>query len=65
MSKFLSISVVTYNGNNDFDVILRDPDTGREVTLSGEQILDQEEQEFLFEVAAPCVFTRYQRVTPE
>lgn len=64
MSKHLSISVCTFK-NSEFDVILRDPDTGLEVTLSGIQKLSDSDFEFINEIAPACVFTKYKRVTPE
>ena len=57
----LSISVCTYK-SGEFDVILRDPSTSREVTLSGFQKVTGEDFEFLNEFAPACVFTTYKRV---
>jgi hypothetical protein len=56
----LSISVCTFQ-NGSFDVILSDPDTGEEVTLSGEQKLDEEQFNFVNDKAPACVMTTYTR----
>lgn len=56
----VSISVCTYQ-NGDFDVIIEDPDTGREVTLSGIQKMDDHDLLLLNDVAPACVMTTYER----
>lgn len=56
----LRISVCTYN-NGTFDVIVGDPDTDEEVTLSGNQRVTDEEFELLDRLAPACVFTDYAR----
>ncbi len=56
----ITISVCTYQ-NSDFDVIIQDPDTGEEVTLSGVQKISDEEHEVLNKLAPACVFTTYER----
>ncbi len=56
----ITISVCTYQ-NSDFDVIIKDPDTDEEVTLSGVQKISDEEHKILTKLAPACVFTTYER----
>jgi hypothetical protein len=60
----LTISVCTYQ-NGQFDVILRDKAAGKEITFSGERKVSSEDHEFLNRIAPACVWTDYQRITPE
>ena len=55
----IEISVCYYPGKKEFDVMLRCPSSGEEVTLSGAQELTDDQVEFLCEKAPPCVWTRY------
>ncbi len=54
----MTISVCPFN-SGDFDVIIKDSDTGEEVTLSGHQELNREELEVLTNLAPACVWTKY------
>lgn len=58
MTTRMSISVCPFVGG-DFDVIIRDDDTGREVTLTGQHRLMDEEFEVVNKLAPSCVFTTY------
>ena len=55
----LEISVCIYPGRKQFDVMLRCPVSGTEVTLTGEQEFSEEQMEFIGDKAPPCVWTRY------
>ena len=54
----MTISVCPFVGGA-FDVIIKDTDTGDEVTLSGHQELTHEELELLTKLAPSCVWTKY------
>lgn len=58
MMSDMVISICTYQ-SGDFEVIIKG--TGREVTLSGNQKLTDEEFELINELAPACVWTRYTR----
>lgn len=54
----LEISIVPYKDSR-FEVILRDAETGEEITLSGKRGFTQAELRLLGQIAPPCVYTRY------
>ena len=56
----LSISVCTYK-SGDFEVLIRDPETGEEVQLNGNQKLDDKKLELITRLAPACVWTTYER----
>ena len=62
MTQRLSISVCTYQ-NGDFEVILQDPDTHEEITLSGNQKVEGDDFDLIQKLAPACVFTRYKMET--
>ncbi len=64
MSKEIAISICTFN-DGTFDVMIQDPETSREITLSGAQEINQEDHSFILEIAPACVWTKYSRITPE
>lgn len=63
MATNIALSICTYKGGG-FDVIIKDTDTGDEVTLSGTEKVSEEDFKFLDAIAPACVFTKYTRVTP-
>ena len=54
----MTISVCPFQ-DGTFDVIIQDPDTFEEVTLSGQQKLSDEEMELLTRLAPSCIWTTY------
>ena len=60
----LTMSICTYN-NGAFDVIFRDRKTGEEFTFSGHQKVGKEDFDFIGRIAPACVWTDYQRITPD
>lgn len=60
----LTMSICTFN-NGTFDVIFRDKATGEEVTFSGKQEVKGKQFDFINRIAPACVWTDYQRITPE
>jgi hypothetical protein len=59
MKNHLKISVCTYN-DGQFDVMIRDGDTGEELILSGNQKVDEESFELISKLAPACVWTSYE-----
>ena len=57
----MEISVCLYR-NNDFDVILRDAQTGEGLMLSGNQKLTDKQRDLLFRLAPGCTWTMYEMV---
>lgn len=60
MSDKISISICTFQ-SGDFDVMIRDVETGHEVTLSGNQKVEGGDFEFITDIAPACVWTRWTR----
>ena len=60
----IRISICTFQ-NGSFDVMFRDVATGREITFTGQRKLNEEEFEFADEIAPACVWTEYERITPD
>lgn len=60
----LHISICPFQ-NGEFDVIFRDRATGQELTFSGTRKLTDEQLDFANRIAPSCVWTEYQRITPE
>ena len=60
MSGKISMSICTYQ-SGDFDVMIRDQETGHEVTLSGNQKVEDEDFELINAIAPACVWTKYTR----
>lgn len=60
MKQKITLSVCAFQ-NGGFDVIIQDPTTGEEVTLSGEQKLDDQQFAMIDRLAPACVFTTYER----
>lgn len=59
MNDGLEISVCVYPRRKLFDVMLRCPVSGYEVTLTGTQKFTEKQLEFLGKKAPPCVWTPY------
>ena len=64
MTKVIEISICPFN-NGTFDVMFRDKATGKELVFSGTRKLTDEELGFVAEIAPPCVWTEYERITPD
>lgn len=64
MGRRIELSICTY-GSGDFEVMIVDKATGKELTLSGNRKLSADEFEFVASIAPACVWTEYQRITPE
>lgn len=58
----LGISICTFQ-NGAFDVMLSVD--GREIVFSGEKKISADELDFINRIAPTCVWTKYQRITPE
>jgi hypothetical protein len=50
--------------SGDFDVMIKDKETGREIFLSGNQKITKDQLDFINDVAPACVWTDYTRTTP-
>lgn len=59
----ITISICPFK-NGEFDVMFKDDD-GNEIVFSGTKKLNAEELEFANNIAPACVWTKYQRITPE
>jgi len=60
----LSISICTFD-DGTFDVIFRNKKTGEELTFSGAQKLSPKKFDFANQIAPACVWTDYQKLTPD
>lgn len=57
----LKLSVCSFM-NGDFDVMIKDPETGQELTLSGHQKISDEDLDLVNKLAPACVWTNYKLV---
>jgi hypothetical protein len=64
MGRRIELSICTYQ-SGDFDVMIVDKATGKELTLSGNHKLSADEFDFVGRIAPACVWTEYERITPE
>lgn len=61
MKNKIKLSVCTFE-NGDFDVIIIDAETHEEVTLSGNQKLNEDDSEIVNKLAPACVYTTYKEI---
>lgn len=57
----MKISICSYQ-SGDFEVMLRDPESGEEVMLCGNQELTPDEFDLINKLAPACVWTNYIQV---
>lgn len=60
----IELSICTYEGGG-FDVMIVDKASGRELCFSGKQTLSNDDFSLAHDIAPACVWTEYERVTPE
>ena len=63
MGRRIELSVCTY-ASGDFDVMIVDKASGKELTFSGNCKLSADEFELVGKIAPACVWTEYERITP-
>jgi hypothetical protein len=64
MGEIIKISITTFN-NGRFEISFKDKETNEEISFLGNQSINDEELTFINKIAPACVWTTYERVTPE
>lgn len=62
MAQEIAFSICTFN-DGKFDVMVKEVSTGREIILSGERKVSDDDLELINRIAPACVWTKYKTET--